>query len=291
MAIHTISNNCVVVSISDSGAELQSIKSSDGREYLWQGSPAYWARRSPVLFPFVGALMNDSYTYCGNTYKMSQHGFARDMNFSFEGKDGSNISFVLNSDDKTFEIYPFDFLLRIEYSLNSNSVVVKWTVKNTGDKAMYYSIGAHPAFNLPDYCAREDCYIQLDRIPSSITGITGRYADEGKNVIGNVNITQNRLIKLGKDLFKNDALVFENERIRRVALCDGDIKPFVEVEFDAPVLGIWSPYKEGCPFVCIEPWYGRCDAVDFSGTLEERKWQNTLAPSESAIYHYTITVM
>ena len=140
MAIHTISNNCVVVSISDSGAELQSIKSSDGREYLWQGSPAYWARRSPVLFPFVGALMNDSYTYCGNTYKMSQHGFARDMNFSFEGKDGSNISFVLNSDDKTFEIYPFDFLLRIEYSLNSNSVVVKWTVKNTGDTSAYLKI-------------------------------------------------------------------------------------------------------------------------------------------------------
>ena len=291
MAIHTISNNCLVVTVSDNGAELQSIKSADGKEYLWQGEPEFWSRRSPVLFPIVGALANDSYEFRGKTYTMKQHGFARDKVFSFIGKEGSSVSFVLEADEETKAVYPFDFTLTVEYSLMNNEVHVSWTVENRGEETMYYSIGGHPAFNLPETLNREDCYIMLDKIPRKVTSISGRYADEEIIVKDNLNVTPNHLIRLEKDLFAKDALVFENKQVQKVALCDDTEEPFVEVAFDAPVVGIWSPYKADCPFVCIEPWYGRCDSVGFCGTLEERAWQNSLEAGEKKTYKYTITIL
>ena len=164
MALHTISNNCLVVTVSEHGAELQSIKSADGVEYLWQGDPAFWGRRSPVLFPFVGAVVNDTYSYGGKEYRSTQHGFARDMTFSFEGKDGSTLFFKAVANEETKEKYPFDFALTIAYTLHNNTLKVTWTVENQGDKTMYYSIGAHPAFLLPEDSVREDCYIHLDKM-------------------------------------------------------------------------------------------------------------------------------
>lgn len=290
MALHTISNNCLVVTISDLGAELQSVKSSDGKEYLWQGDAAFWGRRSPILFPFVGAEVNDTYRFEGNSYTMPQHGFARDCEFTFVEKEGSRIVFSLESSEATRENYPFDFVLKVEYSLLNNELLVKWTVENTGEGKMYYAIGAHPAFNLPEEIAREDCYLMLDKMPQTLTTISGRYADKEVPVKEAVSIQANRTIRLDKDLFKADALVFENSQVHSVALCDDSYEPFVEVTFDAPVVGIWSPYKEGCPFVCIEPWYGRCDGVGFDGELSEKPWMNVLEATESKEYKYTITI-
>lgn len=290
MALHTISNNCLVVTVSDLGAELQSVKSSDGIEYLWQGDAEFWGRRSPLLFPFVGAEVNDTYRYNGKSYPMPQHGFARDREFTFVEKEGSKISFMLESSDETREIYPFDFALTVEYSLLNNELHVKWTVENKTDGEMYYAIGAHPAFNLPENLCREDCFIMLDKMPSTLTTISGRYADTEVSAKTALHLMPNRMIRLDKDLFKNDALVFEHSQVHSVALCDDSYEPFVEVSFDAPVVGIWSPYKENCPFVCIEPWYGRCDRVGFDGELCDKEWMNKLELGESATYQYTITI-
>lgn len=290
MAIHTIANNCLVVSISDHGAELQSIKTSDGKEYLWQGDAAFWGRRSPLLFPFVGAVKDNEYRYGDQTYPMGQHGFARDMDFVFLSKEGSQIRFQLVSDENTKLVYPFEFSLIVSYFLLNNEVHVKWSVENRDDKPMYYSIGAHPAFLLPEQYDREECFISLDKMPARVTAIEGRYAVENSNVRDRVNVSPNRMIRLERDLFASDALVLEDGQIHRVGLCTPDQEPFVEVAFDAPVVGIWAPNKEGCPFVCIEPWYGRCDATDFEGTLEERKWENVLAPGAKADYSYEIVI-
>lgn len=290
MALHTISNNCLVVTISDHGAELQSIKSSDGKEYLWQGDTEFWGRRSPILFPFVGAEVNDTYRFGGKCYSMPQHGFARDCDFDFVEKEGSKIAFVLESNEKTRENYPFDFVLTVEYALLNNELHVSWTVENKSEGTMYYAIGAHPAFNLPEELKREDCYLMLDKVPQKLTTISGRYADEEVSARDALHIMPNRMIRLEEDLFKNDALVFENSQVNSVALCDDSYEPFVEVTFDAPVVGIWSPYKENCPFVCIEPWYGRCDGVGFEGELCEKPWMNVLEAGESKDYSYTITI-
>ncbi|MBQ4121693.1 MAG: aldose 1-epimerase family protein [Clostridia bacterium] len=291
MASTTISNNCLVVTVSDKGAELKSIKSADGREYLWQGDPEFWNRRSPVLFPFVGAVIDDKYTYQGKEYPSTQHGFARDKRFVMDLKSDTSLSYTLTSDEETKAIYPFDFALTIGYTIHNNVLTVSWTVKNTGNDTMYYSIGGHPAFNLPEDSVREECFIMLDKTPRKMTAITDRYADGEVDVKDHVKVLPGHLIALDKDLFAKDALVFENDQVHMVALCDETCKPFVEVAYDAPVIGIWSPYKEGCPFVCIEPWYGRCDSIDFKGSLEERAWGNSLAAGEEKKYSYTITIL
>ena len=122
-------------------------------------------------------------------------------------------------------------------------------------------------------------------------GTVKTFADGEVAVKDHVKVLPGHLIALDKDLFAKDALVFENDQVHMVALCDETRKPFVEVAYDAPVIGIWSPYKEGCPFVCIEPWYGRCDSIDFRGTLEERAWGNSLAAGEEKKYSYTITIL
>ena len=291
MASTTISNSCLVVTVSDKGAELKSIKSADGREYLWQGDPEFWNRRSPVLFPFVGAVVDDKYTYQGKVYPSTQHGFARDKRFVLDSKGDTSLSYTLTSDEETKAIYPFDFALTIGYTIHNNVLTVSWTVKNTGEDTMYYSLGGHPAFNLPEDCEREECFLMLDKTPRKMTAITDRYADGEVDVKDHVKVLPGHMIALEKDLFAKDALVFENDQVHMVALCDETRKPFVQVDYDAPVIGIWSPYKEGCPFVCIEPWYGRCDSIDFKGSLEERAWGNSLAAGEEKKYSYTITIL
>ena len=213
------------------------------------------------------------------------------MKFTCEGKNGSQIAFTLLADESTKAIYPFDFALTIGYTIHNNELTVSWTVENRGNETMYYSIGGHPAFNLPEDVAREECFIMLDKTPSKITTITGRYADVQKPTKDMLRISPSHAIRLEKDLFEHDALVFENDQVHKVALCDERQVPFVEVAYDAPVVGIWSPYKEDCPFVCIEPWYGRCDGVDFKGTLEERAWGNSLEAGEKKEYSYTITIL
>ena len=145
MAIHTISNSCLVVTVSEKGAELQSIKSADGREYLWQGEPEFWNRRSPVLFPFVGAVVDDKYTYQGKEYISKQHGFARDKQFELDSKADTALSYTLTSDEETKANYPFDFALTIGYALHNNELTVSWTVKNTGDSMQAWSRNSRAA--------------------------------------------------------------------------------------------------------------------------------------------------
>ena len=160
---YVLENETLRVEIDSYGAEIKSIqRKSDGMEYMWQADPKYWGRTSPVLFPFVGVPKNKEYSYEGKTYSMGQHGFARDMEFTCESalteenetdcvhiKDANNVWFALDSNDETYEKYPFRFRLHIGYELTGNQVKVSWRVKNIDGKPMYFSIGAHPAFRCP----------------------------------------------------------------------------------------------------------------------------------------------
>ena len=147
---YTLENENLKVEIDSFGAEIKSVKrKSDNFEYMWCGDKKYWGRTSPVLFPFVGAPKNKEYRYDGKTYTMGQHGFARDMEFTLEAQTEENISFVLTDTAETCEKYPFHFALHIGYELCKNEVKVNWTVENTDTKELYFSIGAHPAFNCP----------------------------------------------------------------------------------------------------------------------------------------------
>lgn len=285
-----LENEKLKLEISEFGAELQEIKlKENGRNYLWNGDSAFWGRRSPVLFPFVGALKNKEYRYNGETFSMGQHGFARDMEFELIENNEKSAWYELKSNEETRKKYPFEFSLKIGYELLENTIKVKWKVENQDKKTMYFSIGAHPAFVVP-VDKREECFLKFDN-PNDLTNtrLENGLANE-KNLKNGKIVTQNGNLKIQKDLFQYDALILENSQVREISLCTPDKKEFITVKFDSPLVGIWSPYKEKCPFVCIEPWYGRCDGVEFDGELQDRKWQQSLAEGEIFQCEYEIIV-
>ena len=146
----TIENDKVKATINTKGGELASLILKETEvEYIWQADPEFWGRHAPVLFPIVGKLIDNTYTYEGKSYTMGQHGFARDKEFFLIEQTESLIKVGLKSDDSTREVYPFDFELILSFELNEDNLICGYNVKNTSEDVMYFGIGGHPAFNIP----------------------------------------------------------------------------------------------------------------------------------------------
>lgn len=280
---YTLQNESLAVEIDSFGAELKSVKRvSDGQEYMWQADPAYWGRTSPVLFPFVGVPKNKEYRYGGKTYPMGQHGFARDMEFTpdpAETREENRIWFVLSSTEETCAKYPFAFRLHIGYELAGNQLKVLWRVENTDQKTMYFSIGAHPAFNCPIHGEEDKLGYGL-----RFGGMTDAIHHHGNTPEG-LAIMEDEVLPLHDGavsftpgFFDKCTYMIEGKQTGEVSLLDRSGEAYVTVRFDTPLFAVWSPERKNAPFVCIEPWYGRCDAVDFEGSLEERDYGNVLKP-------------
>lgn len=287
---YTLENEMLKVEIDSFGAEIKSVRrKKDGREYMWQADAAYWGRTSPVLFPFVGVPRNKEYSYAGRTYSMGQHGFARDMEFVREAADsmehegeyaGENcIWFMLSSNEKTYENYPFAFQLHIGYELQMNEVKVRWRVENADDKPIYFSIGAHPAFICPINGEADKTGYGL-----RFGGLTDVLHYHGNTEEG-LAVMEDEILSLADgracftpDFFDKCTYMAEGNQTHMVELLDKEGNTYVIVKFDAPLFAIWSPEAKQAPFVCIEPWYGRCDASDFSGSIAERAYEQALAP-------------
>ncbi len=277
---YTLENETLKVEIDSFGAEIKSIRRvSDDREYMWCGDPKYWGRTSPVLFPFVGAPRNKEYRYEGKTYAMGQHGFARDMEFELELSELGSIWFVLSSTEETYAKYPFHFKLHIGYALRENEVRVLWKVENTDGRPMYFSIGAHPAFLCPIHGEGDKLGYGL-----KFGGLTDELHHHGNTPEGMAVMEDEVLaltdgaVRFTPGFFDKCTYMVEGAQTGEVSLLDRDGEAYVTVRFDAPLFAVWSPEGKDAPFVCIEPWYGRCDAVDFEGSLAERAYENELAP-------------
>lgn len=291
MAVCEISNGKITVSVDTHGAEMKSLRRVDTeQEYMWCGDKVYWGRVSPVLFPVVGGLKDGRYLYEGETYEMARHGFARDMEFKLMSHDETEVWFTFSANEETKKIYPFDFKLEIGYRLEDWKVKVLWRVENPSEKEMYFSIGAHPAFNCPvnEGEQRDDYYLGFDAeecIRCAVLGEDGLLSD---NKI--IYELEEGMLPVKEELFERDAMVVEDGQLHRVSLLTPEKKPYVSVEFDMPVVGIWTPAGTGAPFICIEPWYGRCDHTAFTGTLEEREWGNKVEPGKRFAAEYSIIV-
>lgn len=291
MAVYELKNDVIAICIDNHGAEMKSLKKlSTGTEYMWCGDARYWGRTSPVLFPFVGGLKNKEYRVEGKTYPMSQHGFARDMEFELLSKEESEIWFVLRSTEETLAKYPFEFILKLGYRISGNRTEVLWQVENPGSKILPFSIGGHPAFNCPieEEKKQSDYFVSfggVDEIISTRLGDNGLVID-CMDVYG---LSEGRLA-LTENLFDHDALIIENNQTDRVSLCKEDGTPYLTVTMDAPLFGVWSPPGKRAPFVCIEPWYGRCDSEYFDGTLQEKDWVNCIDPGQVWNASYMIEV-
>ena len=288
MKEYTISNSTYTLTVSDHGAEIRSLK-KDGTELMWQADPAFWGRTSPVLFPLVGNYWEKKSRYDGKEYEMSQHGFARDQDFTLLSQTDDELWFELKENDETLAKYPFSFILQLGYKLTSEGVEVLWKVINPTDGDISFSIGGHPAFN---------CDLTKDRLLFTKDGqplaspLTAKIiAGDGSGCLSDrvkeLSLTDGTLA-MSYELFDEDALILEDRQADAVAIIDSTGKELLTVTFDAPLFGVWSPTGKKAPFVCIEPWYGRCDRVGFTGQINEREYGNTLAPKAEFCVSYTI---
>ena len=288
---YVLENEVLKVEIDSHGAELKSvINKSTGQEYMWQGDPKYWGRTSPILFPFVGRLKNNSFLHGGVTYPMTPHGFARDMEHNLVSQDESSIRFKLVTNDDTLKSFPFSFSLHIGYELDGNELKVLWEVRNNSkDKHMHFSIGAHPAFNCPihgeDSKEGYKLYFEgLDEVHhhgnSRITGLSIK-----EDLV--LPLTDNRAT-ITPEFFDRCTYIVEGNQTKVVGLEDPQGNRIVTVLFDMPLFALWSPEEKNAPFVCIEPWYGRCDDENFEGTLKAREYDNALEAGEKFNTSYII---
>lgn len=220
---------------------------------------------------------------------MSQHGFARDRDFVMTFHDENSIWFELKSDEKTYDAYPFEFKLEIGYQLTGRTIQVIWKVTNTDKKIMYFSIGGHPAFMCPiDQQGKQTDYYLIFDNKENLT-----YSKLSSNGLieteGHILETEDGTLRITEHLFDEDALVIEGRQAKEVSLAGPGQKPYLTVCFDSPLFGIWSPAGKQAPFVCIEPWYGRCDKESFDGSLADREYGNELRPGNTFEASYTIT--
>ena len=291
--MQTLRNDGLTVRISRFGAELQSIV-KDGHEYLWQGDPEFWGRRSPVLFPIVGNVYEGRFRVGGREYRMGQHGIARDMDFELVSCSDTKAVYRLESSEESLEKYPWPFVLEITYVLDGNCLEVIWDVRNPGNEDMWFQIGAHPAFYYPDYDPQkpERGFFVFDK-PADIECVS---LDLNKGcarpeVRYPLPLSEDGILPLNSTTFDEvDTFVIEDSQVGKVAFLRPDRSPYLTVTFDAPLLGLWSPPHRNAPFVCIEPWYGRCDRSPFEGEFCRKDWINRLAPGESFHAAYTVEI-
>ena len=266
----TISNDYLSATINANGAELISLKSTSGTEYIWEGNPDFWGKHSPVLFPIVGTLKNNEYRFDGKTYSLSRHGFARDLPFSVKETIADSVTFSLASTEETLRNYPFLFVFEIIYTLEKNSLTIGYRVYNKNKTTMLFSIGAHPAFALPGNF--EDYAIGFGSDESPEYQLLENDLLSPKTA---VLPTKNGQIGLHYSLFENDALIFKKLESKSLSILKNE-NPLLKVHFsNFPHLGIWT--KKDAPFLCIEPWYGHSDAVDSNGELEDKQGIESIA--------------
>lgn len=286
----TISNNFLEIKAASKGAELRSIfHKQTNIEYLWSGDPAFWAKKSPVLFPIVGGLKENKFIFEGNEYCLNRHGFARDNDFEVSEQDNTSIIFLLRSDKGTKSVYPFDFLFYVKYSIENTKLTVTFTVKNIGNKPMFFSVGAHPAFAVPinPEDGFEDYYLKFsDNENAEIYPLSG----DGLIESIPVRFLQNAdILPLKKELFYKDALVFKSLKSNSISILNNKSVNGVQVSFDGfPYLGIWS--AKDADFVCIEPWLGIADSVNASGKLADKEGINKLQAYKTFEASYSIEI-
>jgi len=281
-----IENDLLIVKAKSQGAELTSIFNKKTMlEYLWQAGKE-WTKHAPVLFPIVGQLKGNVYFYNGEKYSLERHGFARGLPFAVGNSETNRMEFVLNSSAETLKIFPFQFELKIIYSLEGNTLNVKHEVNNRENEKMFFSIGAHPAFKIPldEKETYDDYFLEFNKkeLAERWKLQNGLIVDEKEIVLNNTNI-----LPLRKSLFDNDALVFKNLKSDLISIKNKKSNHglnFYSKGF--PYFGIWA--AKNADFVCLEPWHGIADSVKHNQKLETKEGIINLEPQRTFNCEYTI---
>jgi len=287
---HQLKNETYIVEVKEHGAELSSFRDiTQNLEYIWQADPAVWARHAPVLFPIVGKLPNGAYQWNGNTYKLPQHGIARDQDFKLEQQTENTLTFALTSSEETRAVYPFAFRLETNYRLAGNALEITYTIQNTGNENMLFSIGAHPAFNCPllPNEAFTDYYLEFDK-PETLNRFL--LQDGLQNGQTEAVLDNQKILPLRYELFEKDAIVLKALTSEKITLKTDKQAHGLAFEFkNYPYFGIWTK-ERGAPFICLEPWHGIASHVSDSGDLTQKEGVLNLPQNEKFTCSYTIRV-
>jgi galactose mutarotase-like enzyme len=292
--IYNLSNQNLEIDIDTKGAEIKRVRGLfTSYEYIWNGDKNYWARHAPVLFPHVGKLKNNQLIINKISHVSKQHGFARDLEFECISSFENHLIFQLESNESTKSLFPFDFVFQISYLIEGNSLKISYRVINRGDNTMYFGIGAHPAFSCPIKSTRleentsfEGYLINFEKEEQLQTYRLNEGLINSKPELLEENSS---MIHLTRELFDQDALIFNNLKSSWVGLAHFEIGQIVKVyskEFNW--LGIWSLNKDGADFVCIEPWQSHADFVDEIEGFENKKDIILLKPESDWVKSFEI---
>ena len=280
--IYSIENKDFSLAVKEMGAELNSFKSKKtGFEFIWGGNTDIWYGQSPILFPIIGRLLDDKYRLNGNEYTMPKHGIVRKKPFKLIEKTDNSLKFIQSDDEESLQSYPYHFDLIVEFKITDNGLSVTHTVVNKNYCTMYYSFGAHPAFNceIGDYLEfSENEHLLTEQIDHESILIEEKFPVDldGKKLV----ITEN--------LFNDDALILSDYKSKAISLKSNNHNRVVKFNFDSPLLGIWA--KPGAPYVCIEPWWGVNDNYDKKDDFSQKRGIMSLEAKEEKSFNWNIEI-
>lgn len=287
--LFTLQNNQLSIAVNSFGAELSSVI-KDETEYIWQAEKAVWPRHAPNLFPIVGKLKNNSFQYEHKKYELPQHGFARDNEFQLIEQTHDTLVFELVTNEALLKLYPFHFSFQVIYQLLDNKVVQRYQVTNKANSVMYFSVGAHPAFNCPLH--QDEAFEDYELIFPNTEKLTINVLQDGLiSATTRDIILHNNKLPVTQSLFDNDALVCMNNQVKEVQLLSKKTKKGVALKsLNWPCFGIWTK-KQTTNFICLEPWYGIADFSNTAQDLKHKKEIISLGAQQFFNCEFTITFL
>ena len=280
----TITNGILSARFNELGAELKSL-TCNGTEYIWPGDPAFWAGSAPILFPICSGLLNDTYYLGGKEYRLQKHGYGRFCTFGVEAQSDTSVTFILHSDEESKKSFPFDYTLRITYTLEGKTLQVRYDTENRSAHTMYFSIGAHEGFYCPEGIEEYDILLPA---PETLDTCVLKGSVLGKDT---QRILENQdILPLKYDYFSVDALIFKNLQARSMILRHRNSQKALRLSFPGhEYFLIWS--KKDAPFVCLEPWCGITDSVDTNQNIETKEGIRAVAPGAHYVCAHSIEIL
>ncbi len=292
--IYEIKSGNLSAKIDSLGAQMKSFQ-KDGKEYIWQGDPAYWEDSAPILFPVVGRLKDSVLTVDGKDYAMPMHGFARDSEMTVTAQTENSVTFTLESDEATKTVYPWDFCFSVTFAIQDETLATRFAIENKSDNLMFFGLGGHPGFSLPmeEGYGYDDYLLKFEKeeplYSNHVDMEKVEICAEKKDLV----LDGGKILPVSRSLFDNEAMIFEDIRSRYVDLVQKDTGKGIRFAYgNFPILAFWSTTapKEG-PFLCMEPWYGMGYRDNEDSKVENKYGMQTLTPGQTFQDEFSITVL
>lgn len=290
----TINDSKTTAVIDSVGAQLISLKDTAGREYVWQRDPAFWPRCSPLLFPIVGNARGNQLTIEGVSYEMEKHGFCKEVDFDVTRQAGDQVTFAMKDTESTRKSYPYAFILSLSYQLSDGVLSMEYQVQNTDSRTILYCIGAHPGFNCPlnEGEVFEDYVLEFEKAETTSSVMYDRKLMEFNPDKRGLVLNGEQRIALNRELFKDDAIYFDQAKSRKVSLVHKDSGKGIEVAYPGfETVAFWTAHPAEAPFLCIEPWNGSGICSNEDGRMESRNHLQLLPVGKSKSYRMDVRIL